>query len=121
MAKHNDIGNEGERLAAEFLERLGYRIIDRNWRAPGTRHELDIVAMGEGKLVVVEVKTRSGVRHGQPLDAIDKRKARYLAVGANAYVTANGIDLPVRFDLIGITKGSVRHIKDAFVPPATFV
>lgn len=116
MAEHNILGAAGEEQAALFLSEQGYRILHRNWKAPKTRHELDIVAIGENRLVIVEVKTRSGEEHGQPFDAVDWRKQRSLASAANSYVRLYHIDLPLRFDVIGIVDGKIEHIKAAFLP-----
>lgn len=116
MAEHNELGAAGEELAALFLADRGYRILHRNWKAPRTRHELDIVAEGEGRLVIAEVKTRSGQEHGQPFDAVDWRKQRALVSAANSYVRLYHTDLPLRFDVIGIVDGKIEHIKAAFLP-----
>ncbi len=120
MARHNDVGNDGESLAAAYLQAHGYRVLDRNWKAPRSRHELDIVAMGDNRLVIVEVKTRSNRTHGEPLDAVDWRKVRALVDATNSYVRVQRIDMPIRFDVIGIVDGEVQHIKNAIVPPANF-
>ena len=65
MAEHNILGAAGEEQAALFLSEQGYRILHRNWKAPKTRHELDIVAIGENRLVIVEVKTLLSQRRQQ--------------------------------------------------------
>lgn len=57
MAAHNTLGKTGEDAAVAYLERNGYTINHRNWRK--NRLELDIVAVKDGLLIVVEVKTRS--------------------------------------------------------------
>lgn len=56
MAKHNELGKEGENAAAEYLMSKGYSIRHRNWHSG--KRELDIVAQKDGELIVVEVKTR---------------------------------------------------------------
>ncbi len=116
MAEHNLLGAAGEEQAALYLQGLGYRILHRNWRATKTRHELDIVAVGENRLVIVEVKTRSADDTHQPFDAVDWKKQRYLASAANSYVQQYDIDLPLRFDIIGIADGQIQHIRAAFLP-----
>lgn len=121
MAEHNDLGRWGEDEAALFLEDEGYTILDRNWRLE--HRDLDIVALSpQGKmLVVVEVKTRSSNDYQEPEQAVDKRKMRNLAIAANAYIKAKGIDKEVRFDIISIVGqirqvAHVKHLKDAFNP-----
>lgn len=119
-----DRGALGERLAAEHLERRGYRIVDRNFR---TRHgELDIVAADSRTFVFCEVKTRvAGGRGGPagPLDAIGTDKRRRLRALAREWLNRSD-DRPwrpgLRFDAIGVTLSprgellSLEHVEEAF-------
>ena len=68
MAAKDVLGKRGEELAAAFLQNEGYTILDRNWRCP--QGEIDIVAFDGVDTVFVEVKTRSGLAFGHPLEAI---------------------------------------------------
>lgn len=119
MAAHNEIGARGEELAAEHLQKAGYAILDRNWHSG--HKELDLVARRNGQLIVVEVKTRSGTMFGLPEDAVTDRKIRRIVSSADAYIRLNGLDLPVRFDIVTVIfeDGNVRieHIEDAFFAP----
>ncbi len=73
MADKDVLGRRGEDLAARFLEQQGLVVLSRNWRC---RHgEVDLVATDADKLVVCEVKTRSGTRFGEPAEAVTGRKA----------------------------------------------
>lgn len=83
-ASHNQtVGARGEAIAAAYLEGLGYRVLDRNWHS--RYGELDLVVVDPGgtdagadggvSLVAVEVKTRTGLGYGHPLQAITQRKA----------------------------------------------
>src|SRR5829696_5601466 len=96
------LGRAGERLAAEHLERLGYRIVARNHR---TRYgEIDLIVADKDTLVIVEVKSRRG--RGRPWDALDERKQRQVRRMGSAYL--NDVDerpkrIRVRFDAIGVT------------------
>ncbi|MDA8299512.1 MAG: YraN family protein [Deltaproteobacteria bacterium] len=66
-------GDEGEAVAAEFLEKIGYRIIKKNFKKG--RREIDIIAENEsGNLNFIEVKTRFKNRFGKPYEAVNKRK-----------------------------------------------
>jgi putative endonuclease len=118
MAGHNITGARGEVLAGEFLETLGYEVLERNWRHG--RHELDIVARTERELVIVEVKTRSSDQYGQPLEAVKGGKRNKMFQAANAYVQATNMDLALRFDIISVIlhpqKPYIHHIPDAFYP-----
>ena len=75
-ARRKALGDFGERLAARHLTGLGLVILDRNWRC--REGEIDIVARDGATLVVCEVKTRSSVRFGTPLEAITTTKAARL-------------------------------------------
>jgi putative endonuclease len=118
MAKHNEIGQRGEQIAAEFLEQKGYKILDRNWRYG--RAEVDIVAMNGGTLVFAEVKTRSDDLFERPESAVDDKKRRLLARAAVAYMRKIGHEWAIRFDILAvILRGPnfyVDHFEDAFFP-----
>jgi putative endonuclease len=75
-AQRKALGDYGERLAALELERLGFEVLDRNWRC--AQGELDIVALGCNVLVGCEVKTRSSDRYGTAMQAITPQKAARL-------------------------------------------
>ncbi len=74
----DELGAAGEALAADFLGRHGHVVLDRNWRAPHGRGEIDIVTLHDDRIVVVEVKTRSSLDYGHPFEAIDRRKLERL-------------------------------------------
>ena len=101
MRAKDVLGRDGERVAAEYLERLGYRILDRNWRCGDG--ELDIVALDRQVFVAVEVKTRSGRRYGTPLEAISRTKLRRLRRLAVQWLNAYGVRFDqVRIDVVGL-------------------
>lgn len=119
MAEHNDTGRWGEQKAAEFLERKGCRILERDWK-DGHR-DIDLVAIDADCLVIVEVKTRRNNDMMEPEQAVDARKIRNLSIAAAKYVKARRVDMPVRFDIVTVTgtnSGNCRinHIEDAFLP-----
>lgn len=119
MAAHNELGKWGEDTAARYLSDKGYVIIARDWRI-GHR-DIDIIAMHQGWLVVIEVKTRANGSIVTPEEAVDYRKIQSVCLAANAYVKINRIDAPIRFDIIAITGNSynyeINHIEHAFTPP----
>lgn len=119
MAKHNVLGVNGEQIAAEYMESLGYTILHRNWRSG--HKELDLVTTKENQLVVIEVKTRYNDIYGRPQDAVDDRKIRKIVNATDAYVRLFSIDMQVRFDIITIILGEggfkIEHIPDAFFSP----
>lgn len=85
---HTALGRFGEDAAARWLTGRGYVISDRNWR--GEAGELDLVAHHAGWWVGVEVKTRSGLAFGDPLESIDRRKLMRLHRLTAAWVRAHG-------------------------------
>ena len=119
MAEHNDLGKLGEDFAAKHLLANGYKILDRNWIYQ--KKELDIVALKNNLLVVVEVKSRSTDYFEHPADAITLSKIKFLVCATQAYVDSKEIEQEVRFDVISVIKrGSkfvIEHIEDAFSAP----
>lgn len=100
-SRNRELGARGEALAAGYLEGLGFRILDRNWR---NRHgELDLVAREGQALVAIEVKTRSGTGYGGPLEAITARKSARLRRLLLDWARAHEAHAPLlRVDAIGI-------------------
>lgn len=115
MARKDVLGRTGEQLAVDHLVAAGYSIVDRNWRC--TLGEIDIIARHGDATVVVEVKTRSGVAFGHPLDAVTPRKLARLRRLAAAWCEANPGAHRLRIDVIGITaSGSgivIDHVRQA--------
>ena len=118
MSKHYDLGKKGEDLAARYLAGKGYQIIERNWRFG--KDEIDIIAEYDNFLVIIEVKTRSTSYYGNPEEAVDEQKQRFIIRTANEYVMQKEINLEVRFDILSIViesnKQTINHIEEAFYP-----
>ena len=116
MAAHKELGKMGEELAVAFLKKAGYEILETNWTFQ--KAEVDIIALKEEVLAVVEVKTRSSLAFGLPQDFVKPKKINLLVKAINEYVLSNDIDASVRFDIIAISKDekefSIEHIEDAF-------
>ncbi|HID96241.1 MAG TPA: YraN family protein [Candidatus Latescibacteria bacterium] len=114
------VGSKGEGLAAEFLKRKGFRILERNYRTRAG--EIDIIARKGDTLVFVEVKTDRSGQFGPPETWVTPAKQRQIAKMATWYINSKrimGVDL--RFDVIGISfkEGGreINHIEDAFWVP----
>jgi putative endonuclease len=109
------LGQQGEQLAAKFLTDAGLSVLGRNWRC--TLGEIDIVALDGRTLVICEVKTRSGVRFGTPLEAITRQKAYRLRKLAVAWVSAHGLVFDqIRIDIVGVLRAapgefSIEHVR----------
>lgn len=83
------LGDYGENLAALFLEKRGFKIIDRNWQ---TRWgEIDIIAQRDDHLHFVEVKTRSFPNYGEGEEAIHRFKKQRLLGAAKMYLAGHQI------------------------------
>ena len=84
MIEPHDLGKLGEELAVECLINKGYQILERNWRAG--HKEIDIIALYDNTLVVVEVKTRKTDDYGEPDISVGTMKQQMLIWAADAYV-----------------------------------
>ena len=101
MARHQETGKYGEKLAADFLLNKGYHIIHTNWRFKNW--ELDIIASKNNRLHIVEVKTRTSTVFGHPEENIDNKKMQYLINAAEEYMYQNPIWKQLQFDVVAIT------------------
>lgn len=107
------IGGEGETQAREFLTRKGAKVLEMNYRRP--TGEIDIIARHGKTLLFVEVKRRSSLRFGRPAEAVNKQKQVHILRTAQLYLQEHRLnDVPVRFDIIEILPGEIRHIENAF-------
>jgi putative endonuclease len=113
-----ELGLYGEKLAEEFLLAKKYVVNSKNYRF--SKGELDLICEFEGKLIVVEVKTRQTAEIGEPWRAVTKSKQRQIIKLANRYILEFDVHLETRFDIISIVYNSFRtdieHIEDAFSP-----
>jgi putative endonuclease len=115
MRRKDALGQYGERVAAAYLQRQGMCIVARNWRCD--LGELDVIARDGTVLVICEVKTRSSVQCGHPLEAISERKVRRLRRLAIRWLEAHAVHAPqVRFDAIGVIQPSsgpplIEHVR----------
>jgi putative endonuclease len=109
----NARGRWGERLAATHYERLGYQVVDRNWRSP--TGELDLVLRAGRTYVFSEVKARRTDRYGPPALAVDAAKQRRIRTLAVEWLVAHGVaHVDLRFDVVAITGNVVRLYEAAF-------
>ena len=110
-----ETGGRYEDMAAAYLMEHGYEIRERNFYS--RYGEIDIIAGTADLLIACEVKYRSGVRRGDPLEAVDFHKQKRICQTMLYYFVRHGYgeDTPCRFDVIAITgEGAIRHIKNAF-------
>lgn len=99
-----EVWHTGEDLAAAHLERLGWKVLERNWRCPDG--EVDIIAVQPGSPPVVvfcEVKCRRSTAFGQPVEAITAVKLAKLRQLVQAWLQQFDRPVPrVRLDAIGV-------------------
>ena len=118
MAEHNQLGQKGEELAAEFLAKSGYKILHKSWRFK--HKEIDIIAKYENVIVFVEVKTRTDNYWGNPEDFVTKQKQAFLIAAADEYIVSQNFIGEARFDIISViftqNTHSIDHIIEAFYP-----
>ena len=118
MVSTREIGEIAENLAQQHLLKLGYKILTANWHFGHL--ELDIVALDNNTLVIVEVKSRHGIRYEHPSEAVTNTKIKRIVEAADAYILEKNSTLETRFDIITIIffekKFELEHFKDAFYP-----
>lgn len=117
-------GNYGERQAANYLRRHGYRIKKRNYVAAGA--EIDLIAKDKNTTVFVEVKTRreghENPREARPASAVTPEKQRKIIAVARAYMRREHEETRMRFDIVEVILfdrstpkvKEIRHLISAF-------
>jgi len=110
------LGRSGEDLAAKHLAGRGYSILERNYSAP--YGEIDLIALDNGTVVFVEVKTRTTGAYGAPELAVDHRKQERMVKAALGYLKHKKLhQMPCRFDVVAISGAGgerVEVIQNAF-------
>lgn len=116
MYKRHETGKNGEDMACDYIEKLGYEIIERNYR--NKLGEIDIIAKDKNELVFIEVKTRCQRNYGRPSEAVDIKKKKHIYHVAEIYLIKHKIEnVFCRIDVIEIyiknEKTSINHIKNS--------
>ena len=113
------LGNQGERVAARFLRRRGFKIVARQHRTKWG--EIDLICLDDDSIVFVEVKTRRSDAAGLPVEAITPEKQKTLTRIALTYLKRHGLlERRARFDVVSILwpEGSkqplIEHYRNAF-------
>ncbi len=115
------LGRRGERIAARYLKRHGYRVLARNVRAPMGEIDLLCESPDGREIVVVEVKTRRAGGRGQPepeASVTRHKRAKLVALARWAQAANRWHDRPTRIDTLGVLvdgrgRASVRHVPNA--------
>jgi putative endonuclease len=114
---HITLGEVGEAIAAEYLKKQGYKILDCRYRS--RLGEIDIIVKHSSTFVFVEVKTRRSTAFGMPSEAVNVRKQQKIISTALCYLSENGAaGAACRFDIIEIllaeSGAKCNHIVNAF-------
>ncbi len=111
-----EFGKMGEQMTAKYLTDKGYIILEHNYRRGHL--EIDLIALDEDELVIVEVKSRAYDNILQPEDAVDHKKRLALIRLANEYVKTHGRKEDVRFDVVTVVSkeggAEIKHLKNAY-------
>ena len=110
----NEIGRRYEAKAAEFLEKQGYFILERNFQC--RQGEIDLIGKEGEYLCFIEVKYRGSSSYGTPLEAVTKAKQRKISRTALYYLMKEGYpeDTPCRFDVVGMVADKAELVRNAF-------
>jgi putative endonuclease len=118
MAESHNLGQKGEDLAADYLQKSGYKILFRNWK--WGKNEIDIIAENNDFIAFVEVKTRHDDFRMHPITAVTKEKQKSIIRAAGGYIQKFNIDKEGRFDIITVIKSidtfKIDHLENAFYP-----
>ncbi|MFT5728648.1 MAG: putative endonuclease [Desulforhopalus sp.] len=112
------LGQKGEKQAAKYLKKKGYKLVTANYRCQ--YGEIDLIARDADILIFIEVKTRTSTDFGDPAAAVDYRKQQQISKVAHHYlVTHHNDDVDARFDVISILSPNgkmteIEHITNAF-------
>jgi len=85
--KRRDVGVLGEKIAANYLKKQGYRVHETNFRC--REGEIDIIAEKDDCLVFVEVRSRTSNSFGSPAESITPAKVERLIVLGQIYIESH--------------------------------
>ena len=106
------IGKIGEDIASKYLENRGYSIIERNFSCKNG--EIDIIAFDNetNEIVFIEVKTRTNINYGYPIEAVTKIKQKHIVSASKFFIYSHNLNkFNIRFDIIEILKKDKFYIR----------
>lgn len=117
MNKDQQFGQTSEAIAADYLQRNGYRILVRNYRTK--LGEIDLIARDGDTLAFIEVKARRSARYGNPKYAVNRWKQKKISMAALAYLkSTKQMNVRARFDVLAILSlknpPQIELVKNAF-------
>ncbi len=111
--KRREIGNAGEKAAAKFLKKQGYRILEKNYVSCG--YEIDLIAQNREYTVFCEVKTRTlgheNPKESRPASAVTPEKQRKIISVAKFYLSNKNSSRNIRFDIIEVFVNEEKAVK----------
>lgn len=116
MYVSHELGRIGENIIADYITKLGYKVVERNFEC--NQGEIDIIAKDKEELVFIEVKTRTDISYGEASEAVTDTKKRHLINSIKYYIYKQKLEnQPIRIDVaeVYINKGKVKvnYIKQA--------
>lgn len=116
MYVSHELGRIGENIIADYITKLGYKAVERNFEC--NQGEIDIIAKDKEELVFIEVKTRTDISYGEASEAVTNTKKRHLINSIKYYIYKQKLEnQPIRIDVaeVYINKGKVKvnYIKQA--------
>ncbi len=116
MYVSHELGRIGENIIADYITKLGYKVVERNFAC--NQGEIDIIAKDKEELVFIEVKTRTDISYGEASEAVTDTKKRHLINSIKYYIYKQKLEnQPIRIDVaeVYINKGKVKvnYIKQA--------
>ena len=109
------LGAKGELTAEGYLKKQGYKILDKNYKVKFC--EVDIIAVKNGVITFVEVKTRSSNAYGTPAQAVNYDKQRRYREIAIVYLMQKNLpvdDTEISFAVVEVIGENVNLIENAF-------
>ena len=117
-SKNKKIGNFGEKVASEYLEKNQIKILHKNFHS--RYGEIDIIAENSKYIIFVEVKTRNNITHFKGVEAVNRLKINRIINTAYIYLQENGSQKQPRFDVVEVYMDNrsnvkkINHIQNAF-------
>ena len=112
----HELGRIGENIIADYITKLGYKVVERNFAC--NQGEIDIIAKDKEELVFIEVKTRTDISYGEASEAVTDTKKRHLINSIKYYIYKQKLEnQPIRIDVaevyIKCGKVKINYIKQA--------
>ncbi len=112
MKNTKSIGDLGEQIACEYLEKIGFEILFRNYRS--RFGEIDIIAKDGEFLAFIEVKKRKTKNFGSGAEYVSLKKQEKIIKTALMFLTEYTYELQPRFDVLEVNKEEINLLKNAF-------